>query len=216
MPASFLSLRSGSRWNLCIAGIAILTSTMEANASDPDREMASCFAIAGSVERLACYDDLAKSRGAEPRLEQSTISPGKWQIHRKKSPIDDSENVYAALDSNESFAGRIGSSEPLRLIVRCQENKTDVSIYLAGYWGSDRFQTVTRLDRAKAQRREWSESTDHEWLFHPEPIAFARALMRASELFFSTIPFNESSIDATFDLTGSTAAIEAVQHACGW
>src|SRR5689334_19643185 len=91
---------------------AVLAACLLAStATAQDRQaIARCAAIKGDLDRLTCFDDLAKKPGlAGPQaLPVETEGAGKWQVNRDKNPVDDSERVMLLLvaDSGKNRWGR--------------------------------------------------------------------------------------------------------------
>jgi type VI secretion system protein VasI len=182
-----------------------------------DKDLAACTEIENSIERLACFDTAAKARGVvSPEVASPVIDSGVWSVRTETSKVDDSSNVFVMVESNEPIAGRLDQPELARLIVRCMENQTDVLVWMAGLWYTDSRNATTRIDKQKARTQRWIEGHSKEWMFHPDPISFVRAMMDGQELYFVTEPINEGPREMTFPIAGLTSAIKPLQEACHW
>ena len=96
------------------------------------------------------------------------------------------------------------------------ENKTEAYMnWETFYFGFDT-EVTTRLDKGKAETREWSESTDSRAAFHPNPIAFIRRLALADTLIVRAAPVNEPLHEVRFDLRGLRFHLPDLQAACNW
>lgn len=199
---------------IVLAGLLILIG-MPAIAA-PDREMAACAATKDGVKRLACYDDLAKKRGAV--AETTTTGAGKWTYSEKVSKIDDSVNAYLYVNSTEKVAGQIGKVQP-SLYITCREKKTSL------YFNFDRFITTgyahptIRIDREKARDYTMSVSTSNEafglWS-GKKAIRFIKKLFGKDRLLVRVTPYGASAVTAEFEIGGLEAAIKPLRTACGW
>jgi type VI secretion system protein VasI len=211
-----------------LAAFALLfvCATAQAELSDcskaiTDEEFASCVdAKIGDigVPRAKPPSPPPVSKPAKPAPESlpPPTGPGKWSIRTETSKVDDSQNVYLYLDSEDVIVGdHRGSTRP-RLWVRCRENRTGAILDWDPFWFHSEHSVVTRVDKARAQKQEWSSSTDHVAVFHPQSIAFIKTLARGNQLFVQVAPINEPLHGATFDLRGLRYYLPTLQKACHW
>ncbi len=134
--------------------------------------------------------------------------------------MDDSQGVTFSLSADNEIAGWLARETPT-LIVRCRENATAVYIVtgMAASVESGDLQGHTvrvRFDDASAQRQRWTESTDNEALFAPDPIPMARNIAKAKALRLEFTPFNASPVIVTFDVSGFDERVGKVAAACHW
>ena len=73
-----------------------------------------------------------------------------------------------------------------------------------------------RFDDGKPTTQHWDESTDHEALFAPNAIQFAKELAGSKTLTFQFTPFDASPAVARFNLEGLAPYLEKAASACGW
>src|SRR5712671_3112 len=83
------------------------------------RKMLACAAKSNSLERLACFDELAKTFG--PIQEQQSDIVGRWTIETNISKFDDTMSVHLSLAANEKINGWLGKSHVPVLNIRCRE-----------------------------------------------------------------------------------------------
>ena len=200
-----------------IAGILWHTIAFGA---DKDREMSECAEILSDVKRLACYDDLAQSRGSLPKIEQETPrkSRGKWQVQKEISPLDDSTNVYLSIRANNSVKGWLDQYTPT-LQIRCKENTTEAYVAVGMSIANTLYDTAKitlRFDKTKAFDIQMSESTNGEAVFFQKPIQMIKRMMKHDRLLFQFTPFNSSPAITTFDLIGLGETIKPLRENCNW
>ena len=192
----------------------LLISTI-AHATDLKKELAKCSSFKGDLERLECFDRLTKERGldAPKTLPIPNGDRGQWLVELKTNPIDDSKTAVLALDSKNAKS-RWGQS--VRLIIRCQSNKTELYISWQDYLGSEA-SVLTRVGDKKATSTQWVLSTDSKATFFPEsPIGFIKEMMKTDKLVAQVTPYNESPITAIFELSVLPIAILPLRETCSW
>jgi type VI secretion system protein VasI len=190
-------------------------SVAECTCEDLQQKIALCAAIVGELERLECYDQLARSLGlvAVTTVQLQDVGTGKWRVSTTIDPLDDSTTVVLILyaDSGKSIWG-----DPIALVLRCDSKVTEAYINWHTYLG-DEAHVTWRIGDASATTAKWSLSTDWEATFYPyDTIAFIRQLLAADRFVAQVTPYGESPITAVFDLTGLANAIPPLQEACGW
>lgn len=179
-----------------------------------DAELAKCRATTDPAQRLVCYDDVAKQRGAAPTVSTSGGS-GSWQVQETVSPVDDSRTVIAGLEGTP-IKDKFGRASKPTMILRCKENSTDAYIAFSDFLGSDDTSVLSRWDEEKAQTSSWSISTDHHAVFFPNAIAAIKKIRTSGKLLVQLTPYSESPVMSTFDLSGAAAATAGISDACGW
>lgn len=183
--------------------------------AEVDKDLAKCAAIENPVSRLVCFDSLASERGAAPSTKITTSNgAGKWKTSTKIDPLTDKEIHFAAL-SADTGRGRFGGS-PI-LVVRCQDNTTEMYINWNDFLGSGPVSTTYRVDKEPAQTSGWSLSTDKKAAFFPgSPVPTLKKIAESSSFVANVTPYNESPITAVFDTTGVTEAFTKIREGCSW
>jgi len=134
--------------------------------------------------------------------------------------MDGSPIVQVERESDEFLTG-IVSSNPARLLILCRHSTTELAV-ITGMSpqpesGIDDEVTVrVRFDEGKPATQVWSEGTDHESLFAPEPIALSKRLTKARRLYFEFTPFERSAETVSFDLRGLDEKLSEVSSTCHW
>ena len=191
-----------------------------ARAEEIDRGMASCAAVENDVNRLSCFDDLAKQRNvAGPGIE--TTSKGKWQVQSETSKIDDRTNVFMAVESENEFEGKYGSSQHATMFIACREGQTHLYFQFGDHFMADNEsygEITVRIDKQKATTISTTESTDNNalGLWSGSGVGFLKKLFGKSKLLIRAAPFNESPITVEFQVEGIEAAIAPLRKNCRW
>lgn len=184
--------------------------------ADQKREIAKCAAKSGDAARLICYDNLAQSLGVDEPVTTSTKGRGEWNVTTRRSPIDDSTNVYLSVQSEETVRSDYNTVRPT-LHVRCKENTTNVFLAWNLYLGLDETRMLTRFDKEKATTKTWSISTDNKAVFaRGSDIALVKRMIRHEKLLTKITPYGESPLVATFKIGGLSEAIKPLRKACHW
>lgn len=184
--------------------------------SDLEQEIAKCAAMVGDLDRLSCYDAIARSRGlAGPRdLPTPATGVGAWIVRDQVNPMDDTRTVILTLlaSSGRSQLGR----QEVALILRCQSGKTEAYIEWHDYLGSEAYVTA-RIGSQEAQRRRWNLSTDHTATFYARDVpGFIQALVATDRFVAQVTPYSESPVTAVFDVNGLETAVKPLRETCGW
>lgn len=186
-----------------------------AHAQSLDKQIASCAAIQGNLERLECFDQLARQKGLNAPQANPVVATGtgKWEIADQTNPIDDTRTVVLALVADQ---GKPRMGEAIALILRCQSKQVSVYIDWEDFLGSEA-EVISRIGNQKAQTQNWSLSTDSKATFYPgDPVDFINALMQHNSFVAQVTPYSESPVTAVFDTTGLQNAIAPLRQTCGW
>ncbi len=188
--------------------LAVLAIT-QAQAQDLD----SCSRIPDGEQRLECYDLILRKKN-----ELSTAT--NWTVHKEISRIDDSQNVYLSVLSSDTFSTNFKQDLAAELFIHCRENTTMVAFQFAGEFMSDlEFGEIQyRIDKQKAKRQQFTESTDHEvlGLWGGSAIEFIKQLYGAKNLLIRATPYNESPVTVNFPIAGIEEVVKPVAEACHW
>lgn len=203
--------------------LAIVPS-VSAHAEELRAGIARCAVIEGLLERAECYDAVARTHGLDgPQAISPTSNgdTGDWLVREDVNPIDDSRRVVLVLEA-ESGKARFG--QPVRLVARCQSDKTEVYINWHDYLGDDsssvyeEWKYVTeRVGERTSIRRKWTVSTDNSATFAPNsPIALLKQIATVERFVAQVTPHNESPVTAIFRVTGLRQALVPLAAACNW
>lgn len=199
---------------------ASLTSLTKAFAQTvTSSALLSCNAKENSIERLACYDALAKKFA--PSIESKTTSIGEWKVSTDFSKFDDTKSVYLFLEARNSISGWPGKKYTPKITIRCKEKKTEAYITFgmspsveSGLYNEATLQL--RVDKQPSFKLVATKSTDGEALFIKDAISFSKKLFKGGELLVRFIPFNSSAQEVSFNIINIELAIVPLQQACMW
>lgn len=205
---------------LCLA----VVTTASAESEELREGVARCAVVEGLLERAECYDAVARAHrldGPQAVVPATGDDTGDWLVREDVNPIDDSRRVVLVLEA-ESGKARFG--QLVRLVARCQSDKTEVYIKWYDYLGNDssgvyeEWKFVTeRVGERKSVRRKWPVSTDNSATFAPNsPIALLKQIATAERFVAQVTPYNESPVTAIFQVTGLRQALVPLAAACNW
>lgn len=197
-----------------IASTALCLLSNIAFASDIKlEEYIKCKSVIGNTEKLKCYDDLY----IEELPTKKDETKNNWITDIDKSEIDDTQTVVMFVNAEEPVhTSLLGRSTP-SLVIRCQNNKTEVYIQWGAYLGLDTIETITRIDKEKATKKFWSVSTNNKSAFYPSGgIAFIKSLLNKEKLFAQVTPYGENPVKVSFNISGLNEEISPLKTACKW
>ena len=184
-----------------------------------DNEIIGCSLKANSIERLTCFDELAKRLG--PPSEVSTKNVGEWRVSSDVSKFDDTKSVYLLLRAKNEIMGWPRKTYTPELTIRCREKKTEAYITFGmsptiEYGLHDAATLQFRIDKQAPFKAVGGKSTDGEALFLRDTVTFVKRLYKANELLVRFIPFNSSAQETSFNVSGLEQAIVPLAEACRW
>jgi type VI secretion system protein VasI len=208
---------------LIASGLAITIGFHAQAATDLDKSIAKCAVLSGDLDRLQCFDEVAKSFGLSGRRQMSTsvAGTGSWQVRHDINPVDDSERVVMSLTA-KSGTNRWGN--PVLFVARCQSDKTEAYIVWDDYLGDDsssvyrewKYVTI-RIGDQKAKKQQWDTSTDGLATFAPDWAGdLLKEMATANTFLAQTTPHSESPVTAIFDTSGMAAGLQLLAKTCNW
>jgi len=197
---------------LCLMASSVHAATV--------KQLATCSGNKNAVERLACFDNLAKTESADAPTTE-TADKGDWRVTSQTSKINDKTNVFLVAESIDEVRQRYGDSAKAAVNIVCREGHTDIYLtfgnnFLADIQGYG--ELTLRLDKRPAKKIHMSESTDHMalGLWNGVGGKLIKSMFGANHLFVEVTPFNESAVTAEFRIAGLEQAIEPLRKACKW
>lgn len=232
-------MHPNSFWISCTAAIGL---AIPAAADDAALigEARKCTAIEGAGLRMTCYDAVFKGDGVavmpappptavpSPQgevvdLKNETVPGDQWSIIATTSEMTDKPLVIMRLEStNEASCGRYKDPTPITLLLRCEDNTTNVVIgaeqcFFSSHGGNGRVEYRLDSDPPATARMEASNSNEALGLWSgTRAIPFIKAMFGKTDLLVEMTPFNENSLRVEFDISGTENAVEQLRAACGW
>lgn len=146
----------------------------------------------------------------------------KWNVKTVVSPIDDTQNVYLKLNSNEPIVGKYGGAGPATMFIQCRENVTIFYVNFNNHFMADiqSYGTIIyRLDKARSKQKKMRKSTDNSALglwSGNSSIPFIQAMFNHDKILIRATPYSESPITVTFSISGIETAIKPLRKSCSW
>lgn len=179
----------------------------------------SCRFIHDDMKRLECFD-AAFAQKPEPEAPPK----GDWSVRTEKSDFKDTQDVFAKIDSSSGVRCNWDSTpRPITLLLRCLENTTAMMIIThchvtSGHGGYGKVDL--RVDEGSAFAREFEASTSNDtlglWSGRRSIPVIRDRLIGGETLKVRFTPFNDSPVQAEFNITGIGEAIEPLRKSCGW
>jgi type VI secretion system protein VasI len=140
-----------------------------------------------------------------------------WQTSFETSPIDDSQNVYLSVVSDDPIEDRISGPQHPVLWAFCKENHTEVMIE-AAFEARDQTTVTMRMDSDKAQHVTWVRSNDGKALYYEggSPITLLGQLAKHHSVYVEWTPFDSPTYHARFQLDTLATVLSELQKACHW
>jgi len=194
----------------------IIALPFASNAAVDDKEIATCAAKENMVERVACYDELAKKHNLVSQSKStSSVGKGKWDTWENTDPLTDKTVYMASLDADEGKSKR--GDKPFYLTVVCRDNKTKMYVGWNKFIRTDEHLVTYRIDKDAAKSSFWNISTDYKTSFFPDsPVSTLKRIVNSTAFIANVTPYGESPVTAIFDTRGADVALADIRKACNW
>lgn len=192
-----------------VVAVAALSQFGTAHAQD-NLAAALCKRIQTDAERLRCYDAMGTNAAKPAAPEPSAPEPaqGEWLTKDDRSPVDDSPQFTAGLNSTDSKG---------MFVVRCREKATDAALILEQFINTrDSIKVVYRINDGKPVEAHWGASSTGRGAFIPSPVGFLRGLKDNSKLFFRVYDYQGNWHDVTFMIGQFSAHRQRLADICKW
>jgi hypothetical protein len=160
---------------------------------------------------ISCKRPEPKASQPEPgktlsNAEQKLAELKGWHLSTETDKMDNAPAVYLS-----KFAE---SGHGANLIIRCTRRKT--ALFVATDDIVDNGRVRIKFDDAKPQPQAWSEASDHQGLFAPDPIGLAKRLTKADSFLFEYSPFQKQPTTIEFKVNGLAEKLGTVAETCQW
>jgi Type VI secretion system VasI, EvfG, VC_A0118 len=200
---------SSNRWLVTAglaasAGAALVTFAMLGGGSQP-----------GPAPELASIIPAPKAASTPApsgRPKWSSVGANRWVSNHRRS-------IAFEVPAENTASSWMTSARPV-LVVRCLSGTTQAFVYTqvppAIEQRDDRRTVRVSFDGATEAVERWPGSADHDALFAPDGIAFARRLSAARTLRFGFTPHNGPLASIDFDVHGFEAHLASLARTCRW
>lgn len=138
---------------------------------------------------------------------------GKWDVSVSKDELTDNKTVFVSLNAS---SGRGKYGDTVSLMLRCQNNKTEMYISWHTFLGIDDIEVIDRVDDKKAETSHWGISTDRKASFRRSPVSQIKKMLDSKKYIAQLTPYSENPITAVFETEGLNNAIKELREACHW
>jgi hypothetical protein len=187
------------------AGAALMTFAMLGSGGDPGP-------LAPEQASMLAPSKPAPSRAVTGRPKWSSAGADRWVSNDRRS-------IAFELQAENTASSWMTSARPV-LVVRCLAGKTQAFVYTqvppAIELRDDRRTVHVNFDGADDAVERWPGSADHDALFAPDAIGFARKLASARSLRFGFTPHNGPPASIEFDVHGFETHLASLARTCRW
>lgn len=136
-----------------------------------------------------------------------------WIIYSDVDEFDGTSAYYAAKEGRGDF-----SADERMLVIRCQNNETDLYVIMDEYMimGDYRAVTETRVDNVEIDNYFWTPSVDSTTVFLRNPVSKIKDLFSKKKFGLRIFEEDYEQNTAIFDLKGLEGAVTAVRQNCDW
>jgi hypothetical protein len=156
---------------------------------------------------------------AAPVAPAAAVVESKWSPANGEWLLNGRKGVAFELPSLKKVPVWQGISQPM-LVVRCNEGRMQTFVYTSSaiqMEAQDENHSVgVSFDDEPEVIERWADSSDHDALFAPDALAFARRVAAARTLRLGYTPHNAQRAVAEFQVSGLSTLIEPAARQCGW
>ncbi|MCP5368457.1 MAG: hypothetical protein H6907_13255 [Hyphomicrobiales bacterium] len=182
-------------------------------AKEPDAKLAECARIGDNMARLACYDRLAKRRGAAPGDGRDSA----W-IVQEEEVAGGPDNVY--LHVNATAPVTVGWETALpELWLTCAGGVAQIYVNMGVFLHSEKVHLTIRLGRKRPLADTYPVSKDGKTAFlalGDGAAVIARGMAGHDSLGVRAQPYKQKPINVDFPIAGLDRELPALTEACGW
>ncbi|WP_037911138.1 type VI secretion system-associated protein TagO [Sulfitobacter mediterraneus] len=196
-----------------------------ANEQDPTE----CHSFTGENTRLVCYDRVTGYNGesagetkeeTSAQVQTSTIpSPhgNQWRLATEKSALDDRQDVWLSVPSQNTEGNAIGSPIRAFFYVRCMENRTNTFISFDRYT-TDNQNVRYKLDEGSVKKHWMQAMRGGEGIgvwSGGKAIPFVKQLLGKKKLVVGYDTFS-GPVEFVFNISGLEKQLHLLAEECDW
>ena len=199
-------------------------SDYEAASYEVGQEIRICAETVNRVDRLLCYDDVAKSLGfiAPDRAEREEIileKVGFWEAAQKRNAAGELI-IYLRNNSIEPVVSMSGTTRYPQLIITCKHGQTEVyidwkkRITFTRHTHVMMYPIVYQFDALERIGDTWELSTDRQALFAPDAVNFVKQLRQHNKFIYEMTPYGDSVHVVVHDISGLNTVLKILVEKC--
>ncbi len=190
-----------------------------------DKRLKQCSEIMGRVNRLLCYDELAKALGyvtpsQKDREETVLENYGFWEVVKKRNAAGE-EIIYLKNDAVEDVISQSGLKRRPTFVIKCKHGKTEAyldwktRLLPRNYGGASRALSVmSQLGSEERVEIFWELSTDRNALFAPEPVELIKKMREHDKMVFQVTPPYDNVQIVVHDISGINKVLKILVDEC--
>lgn len=183
-------------------------------------DLLECKNVTDDTKRLNCYDGWVGKVLQVPEQKEGkppVATHSSWARYAEDSKMDGTKNLHFSVTSLGTLSNSIGSQENARLVLRCNQRKTEAFVIWPRYVGSREGKLVeVKLDDGKIEKKTWSPSADGAAVFRPKPVEWIKSILGGKRLIVRLAAYQRIPEEVEFDITGVDAAADEIAKVCGW
>jgi type VI secretion system protein VasI len=176
--------------------------------------LADCAAVEKAVERLGCFDKLARAAAG------ARNDPGVWTLDATPSRLNpDLTDLVLWTGALNPVPGPGGGPVHPVLLLRCRQGEMAVVFDFGNFVGGGAVRIEYRIGGGAVLAGDVTVAPDHRRFGVWEgdrAIGFIRALYGQPQLRLRVAPAAGDPLIAAFDLAGLEEAIVPLKDSCGW
>lgn len=202
----------------------MLPAQTSAKVKDVNKAIKQCSEIIGRVNRLICYDDLAKEQGHIPpdkvNREKTVLETyGFWEVTKKRNAAGE-DIIYLKNDAVEYVVSQLGIKRKPTFVIKCKHGKTEAyidwksKIMPRNYSGYTKMSVFYKIDSAAFRQVSWELSTDKQAIFVPNPVEFVKEMHKKDKIVFEITPPHDVAQTIVHDISGLSEVLKILVDKC--
>jgi hypothetical protein len=145
----------------------------------------------------------------EPDGTRKSLIDDKWEVAITPSALGDRETAFISLYPEFNHAGLMA--------LRCKDNETDLMFDVSAYMGREGSTMEYKIGDAPISKEKIIPSSGlGRGFFARNPIPFLKKLSGENRLAIRVKPYDGTSVERTFDISGIEKIIDIIKETCKW